>query len=135
MFYDPNGLLTLSVKFGGGLGSGPFGGTAETGGGIDSSGQLCLVTTKCGTDFFVGPGFAEIGASLELSKGEFCEDRVERDEQVKADIGFGGVGSVSASLGNDGKLKSVGKAFGGLGAGVGGGTMMCETRTFCIDVF
>jgi hypothetical protein len=51
------------------------------------------------------------------------------------DLGLGGVGAASVGVNKNGEPTGAGKAFGGVGAGLGVGHLTCTTRTFCLSLF
>jgi RHS repeat-associated protein len=133
-FTDPLGLAKITLTFGGALFSFEAGGTKESGVAFDTEGNLCFIVVNCENKFTIGPGFAALGGSAGIDKGTFCEGtNISNSERVMVDLGLGGVGAISATTDGEGRLTGGGKAFGGIGAGLGVGSLACEERTFCLN--
>jgi RHS repeat-associated protein len=131
-YADPLGLLKITATFGGGLFSFGSGGTTETGFGLDMTGNMCLIVVRCNNESTIGPGFAALGGTVGAEKGNFCEGTDIGTSRVQiVDLGVGGVGALSLTIGEDGKPVGGGKAFGGVGAALGAGFLNCETHSFC----
>ena len=133
-FTDPLGLAKITLTFGGALFSFAAGGTKESGVAFDTDGNLCFIVINCENEFTIGPGFAALGGSAGIEKGNFCEGtNISNLERIIVDLGLGGVGAISATKDQEGILLGGGKAFGGIGAGLGAGSLRCEERTFCVN--
>jgi RHS repeat-associated protein len=133
---DPLGLVKLTLNFGGGLFFGELGGTAESGVGFDDSGNICFVITNCDNEGAIGPGFVGLGGSIGVEKGQFCEGAsIINSESGLLDLGTGGIGAISVTRDENGDPVGGGKAFAGVGAALGIGSLSCETRTFCMNPF
>ena len=133
---DPLGLLKLTLTFGGGLFLGAFGGTAESGIGFDDKGNVCFLVVNCKNKSTIGPGFASLGGAVSAEKGEFCEGASISDSEIGIlDLGIGSVGGFSVNTDANGNPVGGSKAFAGLGAAMGVGTLNCETRRFCTNPF
>lgn len=72
---------------------------------------------------------------MSASEGEFCPDGVDTSRVIMVDLGLGGVGAASVGVNKNGEPTGAGKAFGGVGAGLGVGHLTCTTRTFCLSLF
>ncbi len=133
---DPYGLASVTVSFGGQALWGLSGGSAESGIGFDTKGNVCIVTTVCrpaetGT---IG-AFGGLGGSIEIEKGNFCDgSSASKSRNLAVSLGFGDAGSGSATTDENGRLTGGGRAFGGVGGGIGVSTLSCEIRTICTNV-
>jgi RHS repeat-associated protein len=144
---DPKGLTQVTLTFGGGVVLGPLGGTAESGFAFDSKGNVCLIATVChpsalphdppnAAPHSVG-GFATVGLSGGIGKGNFCEgSHTSQSLVLNADIGLGRTGGVSVPFKDSGtggfsQVEGLTKGFAGAGVGVGTQLLSCTTQTLC----
>ncbi len=133
---DTSGLFQITATFGGTALFGMRGGTWESGFGFDTTGNTCFVINTCkptatGT---IG-GMLGLGGTVSADKQNFCQgESTSSSKQTMADLGVGGVGALSSSQNEKGQTTGGGKAFGGIGAGIGTSQLSCETRTYCTNL-
>ncbi len=132
---DPLGLLKFSVMFGGNLSFAEWGGTKEWGFGFDTSGNFCRIVETCSSQFTIG-GFASVGGSAGITKGEFCKGESQSEsDRLNVDLGFGKTGGLSVDHGGAGSPTGGARGFAGVGGGLGVSSLRCEMRTICRNPF